>query len=111
MKIKHAIIAWIIQLSVAGLMSATLENLRCEYLNNPLGIDAGSPRLSWELNAKDERQFKQTAYQILVASSEDLLKADKGELLRGTISVSDIIFVTACCLLAPATRSPLPIHY
>ncbi|MEK6755852.1 MAG: family 78 glycoside hydrolase catalytic domain, partial [Bacteroidota bacterium] len=55
--------------------------LRCEYLVNPLGIDELKPRLSWILEVKDKaRGQKQTAYQILVSSSESKLKADEGDL-------------------------------
>ncbi|MNR26733.1 hypothetical protein D3C85_1439680 [compost metagenome] len=39
--------------------------LQCEYLLNPIGIDAAKPRLSWSM--VDTRQnAKQTAYRILV---------------------------------------------
>ncbi len=50
-------------------------NLRCEYRENPLGIDLPNPRLSWELQS-EQRGQKQTAYRILVAGSRD--KLDKG---------------------------------
>lgn len=71
--------------------SAVPVDLRCEYLKNPLGIDVVKPRLSWKLkvenqkseasNVKDTpRGVKQMAYQILVASSEELLKEDKADL-------------------------------
>jgi alpha-L-rhamnosidase len=56
-----------------------LKNLRCEYLVDPLGIDATSPRLSWIITS-GQRGEKQTAYQILVASSSKLLGDDKGDL-------------------------------
>ncbi|HEY4416908.1 MAG TPA: family 78 glycoside hydrolase catalytic domain [Verrucomicrobiae bacterium] len=62
-----------------GLASVTPQTLRCEYLVNPLGIDATSPRLTWILTAS-QRGEAQTAYQILVASSRELLDADKGDL-------------------------------
>ncbi len=57
-------------------------NLRCEYLCNPLGIDAAQPRLSWQLQTDDPaaRGESQTAYRILVASSEKALGADQGDL-------------------------------
>jgi alpha-L-rhamnosidase len=55
------------------------ENLRCEYLINPLGIDETSPRLSWNINARS-RGWIQTAYRILVASSPELIAAEKGDL-------------------------------
>ncbi len=46
--------------------------LRVEYLINPIGIDAVSPRLSWLM--KDNRQgASQTSYQVLVASDSILL--------------------------------------
>jgi alpha-L-rhamnosidase len=76
-----------------------LGNLRCEYRDNPLGIDAGKPRLSWQFadpefkiqNSKSEipRGQKQTAYQVLVASSEGLLKQDKGDLWDSKKVASD----------------------
>jgi hypothetical protein len=60
-----------------------VENLRCEYLENPLGIDVAKPRLSWKLETGDlkpERGIKQTAYQVLVASTPELLAKDQGDL-------------------------------
>lgn len=56
-----------------------IERLRCEYLENPLGIDDPNPRLSWVL-ASDVRGQKQTAYQILVASRKELLGQNQGDL-------------------------------
>ncbi len=49
--------------------------LRCDYLQNPLGIDSLQPRLSWRLNATNQqlRGKRQTAYQIRVASDKDQL--------------------------------------
>jgi hypothetical protein len=32
---------------LTSLHVANVENLRCEYLKDPLGIDAARPRLSW----------------------------------------------------------------
>lgn len=67
--------------------------LRCEYLENPLGIDVTQPRLNWILDS-GERGQKQTAYQILVASSADELKNDKGDLWdSGKISSDQTTFV------------------
>jgi alpha-L-rhamnosidase len=53
--------------------------LRCEYQVNPLGIDATNPRLSWILKS-DIRNQKQTAYQVLVANTEENLKKDNSDL-------------------------------
>ncbi|MCX6345986.1 MAG: family 78 glycoside hydrolase catalytic domain [Armatimonadetes bacterium] len=63
--------------AVAGTMN--VKNLRCEYRNSPMGIDSTSPRLSWTVDSQ-ERSQRQSAYQILVASSEESLKANKGDL-------------------------------
>jgi alpha-L-rhamnosidase len=46
---------------------------------NPLGIDNVRPRLSWILES-GERNQKQTAYRMLVASNEELLSRDSGDL-------------------------------
>ena len=57
----------------------TAERLRCESLENPLGIDATQPRLSWAL-ATSGRDQRQSAYQILVASSPQALSQNQGDL-------------------------------
>src|SRR5690606_31297575 len=54
-------------------------DLRCLYFHNPLGIDDPKPRLAWRMD-DDRRGAVQRAYRILVASSEDALSADKGDL-------------------------------
>ena len=47
----------------------SVADLRCEYLTNPLGIDAQYPRFTWKLvDSKKTRGQKQTAYQIVVTS-------------------------------------------
>ncbi|MEN6451911.1 MAG: family 78 glycoside hydrolase catalytic domain [Thermoguttaceae bacterium] len=58
---------------------ATADYLRCEYRVNPLGIDVTAPRFSWEMQDA-RRGAKQTAYQILVASTPEKLAADEGDL-------------------------------
>ncbi|XCF05466.1 family 78 glycoside hydrolase catalytic domain [Tamlana crocina] len=61
--------------------SITIEELKCEYRTNPLGIDNTAPRFSWIMvDAEKSRGQKQTAYQILVASSLEQLNADTGDL-------------------------------
>ena len=58
-------------------------NLRCEYRTNPQGIDVTEPRLSWLLTgaAPSARGLRQTAYRIVVASTESALKASNGKLI------------------------------
>ncbi|MEW5816009.1 MAG: family 78 glycoside hydrolase catalytic domain [Spirochaetota bacterium] len=52
-------------------------NLRCEYHDNPVGIDIRKPRLSWELWS-DERRTFQTGYRILVAECKADLQSETG---------------------------------
>ena len=58
------------------------KQLECEYRANPLGIDTRTPRFSWILQSdrNSERGQGQTAYHLLVASSERLLKPGKADL-------------------------------
>lgn len=65
--------------SVQGEASLQAESLRCEYLVDPLAVDAERPRLSWTL-ASELRGARQTAYQIRVASTADLLAAGHADL-------------------------------
>lgn len=63
--------------------SMTISNPRCEFRHSPLGIGTVTPRLSWELVARDAKAkgLKQSAYQIIAASSPELLKnEDKADL-------------------------------
>ncbi len=71
--------------------SLRVGDLRCEYLVDPLGIDARAPRLSWELVAvrPDARSVAQSAYQVVVATSEGLLRDTKGDLWDSGKVVSD----------------------
>ena len=62
------------KVSVAGL---SVENLR----QNTLGLDTKTPRFSWKINDyNQEKGVRQTAYQIIVASSEEKMKAGEGDL-------------------------------
>ena len=58
--------------------AVSVEELRCEYRTAPLGLDVAQPRLSW-LNSSTERGARQTAYQVLVASTPELLAKDQGD--------------------------------
>jgi alpha-L-rhamnosidase len=55
-----------------------VRRLRCENRENFLGMDAESPRFSWWLESSLRGQ-KQTAAQVLVASSKELLDEDRAD--------------------------------
>jgi alpha-L-rhamnosidase len=77
--------------AMAGL---TVGDLRCEYLENPLGIDVARPRLCWVLNSTIRGEV-QTAWQVLVASSEARLKANQGDYWdSGRVQTDDSIQVS-----------------
>ncbi|WP_116810910.1 family 78 glycoside hydrolase catalytic domain [Steroidobacter cummioxidans] len=51
-----------------------VAKLRTEYIDRPLGLETPNPRLSWQLES-DARNVRQNAYRVLVASSEEALRA------------------------------------
>lgn len=69
---------------IACAAAATVQpgDLRCEGRTQPLGIDRARPALAWKVQATDvsQRQLRQSAYQILAASTAKILALDKGDL-------------------------------
>jgi alpha-L-rhamnosidase len=68
-----------------------VSELKCEYFKNPITISEARPRLSWEfksLNPKT-RNLKQSAYQILVATSQELLDKGIGDMWNSGKVLSD----------------------
>jgi len=59
-----------------------VAELRCEHEAEPLDLDTSAPRFSWKLAALDlaRRGLAQSAYRILVASSEAALGEEHGDL-------------------------------
>lgn len=57
------------------------SDLKCEYMTDPRVVDVTAPNLSW-INqiGRHVRNESQSAYQILVASSKDLLEEGKADL-------------------------------
>ncbi len=80
-KIPFLLIVIALSLSCATEQSPPLQvtNLKCEYLQNPLGLDMPHPRLSWQL-AGEGRNRMQSAYQIMAASSKKMIEQDSADL-------------------------------
>jgi alpha-L-rhamnosidase len=74
-----ALLAVISSFAFCAGAAISISDLRCENLENPLGIDAAQPRLSWILNSNERGQM-QTACEILVASSGKKLAENNGDL-------------------------------
>ena len=59
----------------------SVAGLRVENMFYPLGLDTKTPRFSWIINSQsDVKEVRQTAYQIIVSSSEEKMKAGEGDL-------------------------------
>ncbi len=48
--------------------AVSVDNLRCEYLQEPLGVDMAKPRFSWELVTTATGRTQQ-AYQLQVSAA------------------------------------------
>ncbi|MGM9759054.1 MAG: family 78 glycoside hydrolase catalytic domain [Parabacteroides sp.] len=66
-------------LTVMSAYAAIADNLRCEYMTSPLGIDNRRPLLSWQMNSQT-RDAAQSGWQVMVASSRELLEAGTPDL-------------------------------
>jgi len=65
-----------------------ISNISCEYEQNPLGIDIQQPRLSWQIQS-DQRNVKQSAYQILVSTSREYLEENNADMWNSEKVVSN----------------------
>lgn len=63
-------------------------SLRCEYRDNPVGIDVKSPRFTWMMG-DTSRGVTQTAYQILVATSVEKLTENEADIWNSGVVRSD----------------------
>src|ERR1017187_986169 len=67
----------------------SLSRLQCQYLQDPLGVDTPHPQLRWLVQSSRQR-VRQAAYQVLVATSPELLAKDRGDLWdSGRVKSSD----------------------
>ena len=96
-RLSYFALALLLSAPIASLHATGVANLRCEYLDNPLGIDVAKPRLSWVIadsRSETPRGVKQTAYQVLVATTLEVLDKDKGDLWdSGKVSSDQSILV------------------
>ena len=72
----------------AAAAEPAVSGLRCEYRADPLGIDVIHPWLSWVIQSA-RRGERQTAYELLVASSAETLARDQGDLWQTGKVASD----------------------
>lgn len=75
----HSIAVIVLFLACSPQADIEVNHLRCEFQENPFGIDVIQPFLSWEISGTP-RGIIQKAYHILVASSMEKLNHDEGDL-------------------------------
>src|SRR4051794_39487026 len=70
----------------------TPVDLSCEYDAAPLDIEAAAPRLSWKLavGSPQARGVRQSAYQVMVASSPERLAEDTADVWDSGRIASDL---------------------
>lgn len=73
------LIGLLLATAVPAWASMKPEHLKCEYLTNPICVDTAAPRLSWTIPAHS-RSWRQSAYRVLVASSEGQLREGRADL-------------------------------
>jgi alpha-L-rhamnosidase len=69
-------------------IAQTATNLKAENQVKPIGLSAENPLLSWDLKLPT-KSAKQTGYQIIVASTEAILKKNIGDIWDSKKVVSD----------------------
>jgi alpha-L-rhamnosidase len=78
------LIFFLVALVIPAFAQAPIE-LRCEKAVNPKSVKSPQPQLSWATVPN----YVQRGYQVLVASSEEKLKADEGDLWDSGRVMSD----------------------
>ena len=83
MKTTFLTICTFFSFALLAQQTITSENLRVydlqtDYETNPLGMDNVRPTFSWKIEAQ-EKGVRQVAYRLLVASSEELLEKNEGD--------------------------------
>lgn len=90
---KRIFILTALLLPLQLLYAIGLYDLRCELLHQPWGIDNTEPALSWKITL-GRNGLRQTAYQILAASSPDLLTEEKADLWNtGKVQSSESLWI------------------
>jgi len=85
------VILFALVFAACGEKGIRVENLLCDYTENPLAVESQTPLLKWQL-LSDKQAESQSAYRIIVSSSLSLLGEDNGDYWdSGKISSSESI--------------------
>ncbi len=99
-----AICAFATFFSLCTFAQCSVSVLKCEYLLNPVGIDAAKPRLSWQLE-DSRRGAKQTAFDVIVGTDSIAVAKGTGNIWQTGRMNKDLQLLTyAGKALAPFTK-------
>lgn len=68
----------------------TVKNLKCEYLDNPVGLDETHPRFTWQMELYKSGNH-QLAYELAVGTTEADVVSGKGNVWESGIVDSSVI--------------------
>ncbi|MCZ4224825.1 family 78 glycoside hydrolase catalytic domain [Pedobacter rhodius] len=86
---KKTLITFILTCLLTQLFAqVAVTGLKCEYRDNPLGIETLNPRLSWQLTSQNQNVV-QTAYRILVSDNPLSLSKNLGNVWDTKKVISD----------------------
>ncbi|MDD4109202.1 MAG: alpha-L-rhamnosidase N-terminal domain-containing protein, partial [Prolixibacteraceae bacterium] len=68
----------------------SIENLRCEYLHNPIGLDEANPRFTWQLESSGMGTSLQ-AYSLVVGTSMEEVISGEGSVWRSGVVLQNTI--------------------
>jgi alpha-L-rhamnosidase len=94
----------IVVISFQSFSQVTVKNLKCEYLENPIGIDEPHPRFTWQMELEKPGSH-QTAYELVVGTTETGVALGRGDMWEsGEVNSSVIPVLYKGKELEPFTR-------
>lgn len=82
------IVSLIYLTSCSNSNGTSIQNMLVEYTSQPVGMDVGIPRFTWDIESK-ERDIRQTSYQIIVSKEEGGINSKNGDSWDSGIIESD----------------------
>jgi len=102
--ILSATISLLFLICLQGFSQTEIINLKCEHLENPIGIDESEPRFTWQLKSEKPGSF-QNAYQLVLGTEKEKVATGSGNIWEsGTVNSSVIPVVYKGAELQPFTR-------
>ncbi len=68
----------------------SVKNLKCEYLENPIGLDETHPRFTWQMELHKPGNY-QSAYELVVGTTETDVASGSGDVWESGVVESSVI--------------------